>query len=41
MNRYEGSDKWLLGLAMDLHGDNYVYVEHKNDQVTRMGNYII
>jgi hypothetical protein len=26
---------------MDLHGDKFVYVEHKDDKVARVGNHMI
>jgi hypothetical protein len=41
MSGYEGFDNWLLELGRDLHGDNYMYVECKDDKMDRRGNHMI
>jgi hypothetical protein len=33
--------KWLYGLVTDLHGDKYIYVEHKDDKMARRENQVI
>jgi hypothetical protein len=34
-------DKWLYVLARGLDGNNYMYVECKDDKVAKMGNHMI
>jgi hypothetical protein len=34
-------DNWPKGLTRDSHGDNYRYMEYKDDKVARMANHMI